>query len=141
MKNSSNLKKLVAAVSLLAGSQSAMALTPWANGAPFITIWTSGGSAQTKAVTNAVNSTLAASGSVDIFEDSTVSPQRVGGVLTTVTTNGANFTAYYFTGASTLTDTSLRGQKILLVERTLGSAGYGVIPLLENIPIDNLNIV
>jgi hypothetical protein len=140
MKTPSNIKKLVVAVSLLAGSQAANALTPWANGAPFITIYTSGGSAQDKAVTNAVTTVLAQSGTVDTFSDSVVSQQIQNGTLTNVTTNGGNFTAFYFTGSSTLTDTALRGQKILLVKRSLGSSGYGLIPILDNSAIDNLNI-
>jgi hypothetical protein len=140
MKTPSNLNKLAVAISLLAGSQAAMALTPWHDGAPYITIYTSGASAQDKAVTNAINTTLAASGTVDLFEDSVVSQQIQNGTLTNVTTNGGNFTAFYFTGASTLADTSLRGQKILFVKRSLGSSGYGLIPLLDNTSLDNLNI-
>ncbi|WP_347989119.1 hypothetical protein [Methylomonas sp. AM2-LC] len=141
MKTPSTLNKLAVAVSLLAGSQAAMALTPWTNGAPFITIYTSGGSAQDKAVTAAIQSAqVSVSGTLDIFQDTTSSQQRVNGTLTTVTTNGGNFTAYYFTGSNSLTDTALRGKQILLVKRTLGSAGYGVVPLLDNSNLDNLNI-
>ena len=140
MKKPNNLKKLAVAVSLLSGSHAALALTPWTDGTPDFTVYTSGGAAQDKAVAAAVSSVLAASGSLDTFQDTVVSSQRVNGTLTNITTNGGAFTAYYFTGSSTLSDTALRGKKILFVKRSLGAAGYGVIPLLENASIDNLNI-
>jgi hypothetical protein len=149
MKHSSNLKKLAVAVSLLSGSQAALALTPWVNGAPDFVVYTSGGAAQDNAILAGVTSILAASGTVDIFQDTVSGSVRVSGSTTTKATNGGNFTAYYFTGAGTganapiagsgLSDSTLAGKKILLVKRTLGAAGYGVIPLVSGQNLDQLN--
>jgi len=81
------LNSLALAVSLLAGAQSANALTPWVDGAPDITIITSGGAAQDKAYGQVVNDTLAAAGTLDTFGD----------LDTTINVVGARWTAFYFT--------------------------------------------
>lgn len=140
MKTMTKLTKLAAVVSLLAASQAASALTIWGNGAPYITIYTSGGSAQDKALNNAV-SALAVSGTVDTFQDVfTANIRQSSTLINNFPTYGGSFTAWYFTGANNLTDVSLHGKNILLIKRTLGSAGYGVIPLLDNTPLDNLSV-
>lgn len=121
------LNTLALAVSLLAGAQSAQALTPWQNGRPDITVYTSGGAAQDKAYGQVVTTTLAAPGSVDTFGD--VDP-ATGSV-------GARWTAFYFTGNANL-GSGLAGKKILLEKRSYGAAGYGVVPLVGNIPLEHL---
>ncbi len=123
------LKTLGLAVSLLGAGQSAHALTPWVNGAPDITIFTSGGAAQDKAYGQVVSSTLAAANSLDTFADVEPVTNSVGG----------RWTAYYFTGNATL-GAGLAGKKILLEKRTYGAAGYGVVPLAANLPIEHLDI-
>lgn len=120
---------LALAVSLLAGAQSAYALTPWANGAPQITVYTSGGAAQDKAYGQVVTTTLAAPGTVDTFSD--VDP-ATGSV-------GSRWTAYYFTGNAKL-GAGLAGKKILLEKRSYGAAGYGVVPLVANVVLEHLKI-
>ncbi len=121
---------LALAISLLAGAQSANALTPWANGKPDITVYTSGGAAQDKAYGQVVTTTLAAAGSVDTFGD--VDP-ATGSV-------GSRWTAYYFTGNTNL-GAGLAGKKILLEKRSYGAAGYGVVPLVANIALEHLKVV
>ncbi|MGZ8157350.1 MAG: hypothetical protein ACXWT1_08100 [Methylobacter sp.] len=123
------LNTLALAVSLLAGAQSAYALTPWTNGVPQITVYTSGGAAQDKAYGQVVTTTLAAPGTVDTFSD--VDP-ATGSV-------GARWTAYYFTGNANL-GSGLAGKKILLQKRSYGAAGYGVIPLLASTPLEQLKV-
>lgn len=120
---------LALAVSLLAGAQSAYALTPWANGTPQITVYTSGGAAQDKAYGQVVTTTLAAPGTVDTFSD--VNP-ATGSV-------GSRWTAYYFTGNAKL-GAGLAGKKILLEKRSYGAAGYGVVPLVANVALEHLKI-
>ncbi len=120
---------LALAVSLLATAQSAHALTPWANGAPNITVYTSGGAAQDKAYGQVVTTTLAAPGTVDTFGD--VDP-ATGSV-------GSRWTAYYFTGNANL-GSGLAGQKILLEKRSYGAAGYGVVPVLASTPLEQLKV-
>lgn len=122
--------QLALAISLLASVQSAHALTPWANGKPDITIYTSGGAAQDKAYGQVVNKTLAASGSVDTFSDVDPTTGAVGG----------RWSAYYFTGNSNL-GAGLAGKKILLEKRSYGAAGYGVVPLVANIALEHLKVV
>lgn len=139
MKKSFQLKALAIAIATLAGTQAAHAITPWqandANasnyGTPDFVIYTSGGAAQDLAYGQVVLDALSQTGTVDIFEDE-VSP--------TNTSKGSRFTAYYFIGSQSLTDIALRGKKILLEKRSLGAAGYGVVPLVGNIPIDHLDI-
>jgi hypothetical protein len=130
-----NLKTLAVAVSLLAGSQAAHALTPWTDGAADIVIYTSGGAAQDDALERVITKNLAATGTVDKFQD-----------------DAKRFAGYYFTGSTNLNSlpgtslpyTSLAGKKIYIAKRSLGAAGYGVVPLVANagagIPQDNLNI-
>ena len=117
------------AISLLLGSQSTYALTPWTDGAPEITIYTSGGAAQDKAYGEVVKKTLAAANSVDVFDD--VNPKS-GNV-------GSRWSAYYFVGNDNL-GAGLAGKKILLEKRIYGAAGYGVVPLVASIPLEHLNI-
>ncbi|MDO9106871.1 MAG: hypothetical protein Q7U57_18165 [Methylovulum sp.] len=124
------LTTLAISVSLSLGTQAAYALTPWAFGAPNITIRVSGAVAQTKAYTQAVTSALAAADTVDTFND-------VDAVTGSI---GSNWTAHYFYGHANL-GTGLAGKKILLVRRTRGGTGYGVIPLINSIPLEHLNIV
>jgi len=121
------LNSLALAVSLLAGAQSANALTPWVDGAPDITIITSGGAAQDKAYGQVVNDTLAASGTLDTFGD----------LDTTINVVGARWTAFYFTGNASL-GLGLAGKKILLKKRTQGAAGYGIVPVISAIPLEQL---
>jgi len=120
---------LAISVALLIGSQSVHALTPWTDGAPNITIHVSGAVAVNKAYTQVVTSTLAAADTVDTFNDADAVTGSVG----------SNWTAHYFIGNVNL-GAGLAGKKILLVRRTRGGTGYGVIPLLNNIPIEHLNI-
>jgi hypothetical protein len=125
------LNKLAVAISLLAGSQGSFALTPWANGAADLVVYTSGGAAQDLAIAKVISTTLAASGTVDTFSD-------ISG-----TTIGGRWQAFYFTGNSALTG-GLAGKKIIFVKRSYGAAGYGVVPLFANngegIPLEQLNI-
>ncbi len=130
-----NLKTLAVAVSLLAGSQAAYALTPWTNGAPDLVIYTSGGAAQDAALERVITLNLAATGTVHKFQD-----------------DANRFTGYYFTGSANLNGlpgttspyTSLATKKIYIAKRSLGAAGYGVVPLVADggvgIDLDNLNI-
>lgn len=127
-----NLNKLAVAIGILAGSQSAYALTPWTHGAPDLVVYTSGGAAQDQAISTVVASTLAAPGSLDTFSDSTSSG-----------TVGGRWQAFYFTGNSNL-PVGLAGKKIILEKRSYGAAGYGVVPLIANggegIALEHLNI-
>lgn len=125
-----NSKKLTAAISLLLGSQAALALTPWQDSTPDIVIYTSGGAAQDKAYGEVVKKTLAASGSLDIFDD--VNPKN-GNM-------GSRWTSYYFIGNDKL-GAGLAGKKILLEKRIAGAAGYGVVPVVGGVAIEHLNII
>lgn len=125
-----NSKKLTAAISLLLGSQAAFALTPWQDSTPDIVIYTSGGAAQDKAYGEVVKKTLAAEGTLDIFDD--VNPKN-GNV-------GSRWTSYYFIGNDKL-GAGLAGKKILLEKRIAGAAGYGVVPVVGRVPIEHLNIL
>lgn len=129
------LNTLALAIALAAGSQAANALTPWGNGAPDLIVYTSGGAAQDKAYGQVVTTTLAASGSVDVFAD--VDPTNATAAA------GSRWSAYYFTGKSNL-PVGLAGKKILLEKRIYGAAGYGVLPLAANagagIAIEHLNV-
>jgi len=127
------LNTLSAISALLFCSQGVYALTPWATGylAPDVTIKVSGAVAQTKAFAQTVNTVLAAPGSLDTFNDQ----DPVTGSV------GSRWTAFYFTGSSSL-PVGLAGKKILLTRRTAGGSGYGVLPLLTpGIPVEMLNIV
>jgi len=123
-------KTLTIAIPLLLSGQGAYALTPWVNGTPAITIYTSGGAAQDKAYEKTVITTLAAPGSLDIFADNEAATNAVG----------SRWSAYYFTGKSTL-PVGLAGKKILLHKRIYGAAGYGVVPVVSNIPLEQLSVV
>jgi hypothetical protein len=122
--------KLSFAVSLLVASQASFALVPWTDKTPDIVVYTSGGAAQDKAYGQVVTTTLAQSGTVDVFAD--VDPDT-GSV-------GSRWTAYYFTGNANL-GVGLAGKKILLEKRIYGAAGYGVVPLVANIPLEQLNLI
>lgn len=124
------LNTLALTVSLLAGAQSANALTPWVDGTPTIAVYTSGGAAQDKAYGQVVTTTLAAPGSVDTFSD--VDP-ATGSV-------GSRWTAYYFIGNANL-GSGLAGKKILLEKRSYGAAGYGVVPLVGSVAIEHLKVI
>lgn len=127
-----NLKKLTIALGLVASSQLCHALTPWADGAPDLVVYTSGGPALDAAFAKIVSSTLAAANSVDVFSD-----------VAATGTIGGRWQAFYFTGSSHL-GTTLAGKKIILEKRTYGSGGYGVVPLYANngqgLPLEHLNI-
>jgi hypothetical protein len=129
MKQVNQLKTLAIAVSLLAGAQSAHALTPWVNGNAEVEIFTSGGAAQDRALEEAVKFGLAAPGTIDVFEDSLPDGSRVGN----------RFIGWYFTGANNLPN-GLAGKRIYVAKRNLGAAGYGVVPLAGNIGLDQLDI-
>lgn len=125
-----NSTKLTAAIALLLGSQAAFALTPWQDSTPDLVIYTSGGAAQDKAYGEVVKKTLAAEGTLDIFDD--VNPKN-GNV-------GSRWTSYYFIGNDKL-GAGLQGKKILLEKRIAGAAGYGVVPVVGKVPIEHLNIL
>ena len=124
------LDTLAISIALLIGSQSANALTPWADGTPNITIRVSGAVAVNKAYTQVITDSLAATDSIDTFNDVDALTGSVG----------SNWTAHYFIGHANL-GAGLAGKKILLVRRTRGGTGYGVIPLISNIPLEHLNVV
>ncbi len=136
MTISTKLKTLGIAVSLLAGSQAAQAITPWNFPTPDLKIYTSGGAAQDKAYASAVLNVLAQPGTLDIFEDDNAG------------TVGARFAGYYFVGRSTAgpggvpaaLPAGLAGKRIFLAKRSLGAAGYGVVPLAGNIALNHLDI-
>ena len=125
------LNKLSLAVALLSGTQASQALTPWADGAPPAanTIYVSGGAAADLAYAQVVNDVLAVPGSLHVFGDATTASS---------TNFGARWLVYYFTGSAATGP--LAGQPIALVKRSLGAAGYGVIPVIRNIPIEELDI-
>lgn len=126
------LNKLAVAVALLAGSPGVLALTPWDDGTPDLVVYTSGGAAQDQAIARVVANSLAASGTLDTFSD--VSGTSIGG----------RWQSFYFTGHADL-GTGLAGKKIILVKRSYGAAGYGVVPLFANngegLALEQLNIV
>lgn len=126
MKNTTTLGF---AISLLLGSQTSYALTPWTDQTPDIAIYTSGASVQDKAYGQVITTVLAAPNSVDYFADIDPATNSVG----------TRWTVYYFTGNANL-GAGLAGKKILLEKRAYGSSGYGVIPLVANIPLEHLNI-
>ncbi len=122
--------KLAVTVSLLLGTQTSFALTPWTDKAPDIAIYTSGASVQDKAYGEVITKTLAAPNTFDYFAD--VNPKT--------NTVGARWTAYYFIGNENL-GAGLAGKKILLEKRAVGSSGYGVVPLIGKITLEHLNIL
>jgi hypothetical protein len=128
MKKPNHLAVAIA-LTLAAGSQSVYALTPWTDGVPDLTVYTSGGAAQDKAFGQVVTTTLAAAGTVDTFADVDPATGSVGG----------RWTAYYFTGNANL-GAGLAGQKILLQKRSYGAAGYGVVPVISGTPLEQLNV-
>jgi hypothetical protein len=120
------LNHLAAAVALLIGTPAANALTPWSDGPPpdANTFYVSGGAAQDVAFGRVVLDSLALPGTLDVFGDATaVDSSNFGG----------RWTVYYFTGSSATG--ALAGKPIAIVKRSLGAAGYGVIPLIANPPI------
>lgn len=127
MTQAHTIKTLAAAVSLLAVAQSANALTPWDNGPAEVKIFTSGGAAQDRAIEEAIKFGLAAPGTLDVFQD-------LQG-----TNKGRRFQGFYFTGAASL-PAGLAGKRIYVEKRSLGAAGYGVVPLAGNIGLDHLDI-
>lgn len=146
-------RNLAIVIALLAGANTAQALVPWSGASnsvttPDLIVYTAGGATEDKAIAGIVYY-LAQSGTVDVFQDYTSATARKNGSLTTVNTNGGNFNAWYFTGganAAGLIDqngnsVNLQGKHILFVKRSLGSAGYGVIPLIKNYKLDNLNVL
>lgn len=124
------IKLTAITIGLLSATSAAYALTPWVNGAPIITVRISGAVAQNKAYTQVVTDVLAAPGTLDTFND-------VDAVTGSV---GSNWTAHYFLGNQNL-GAGLAGKKILLLRRTRGGTGYGIIPLKMNMPLEHLNIV
>jgi hypothetical protein len=124
-------KTLGLAISLLLGSQASYALQPWVNSdiTPDYIIYTSGGAAQDKAYGKVVSTALAKTGTLDVFND--LNPKD--------SSEGKRWTAYYFIGADNLSG-GLAGKKILLEKRIYGAAGYGVVPVVANLPIEHLNI-
>ena len=135
MQQNFTLKSLATAITLLSASQAVQAITPWqANdgnasnyGTPDVVIYTSGGAAQDLAYSATVANALAQSGTLDVFQD-------LGSGSA-----GSRWSGYYFIGNSSL-PTGLKGKKIYLEKRSLGAAGYGVIPLLNGLSLDHLNI-
>ncbi|MFM8331794.1 MAG: hypothetical protein ACKN9T_08905 [Candidatus Methylumidiphilus sp.] len=127
----SKLKTLTAAVAWLAVAQSASALTPWTDGAPPTanTIYVSGGAAADLAYAQVVNDVLAVPGSLHVFGDASSA---------TSTDFGGRWLVYYFTGSAATG--ALAGQPIALVKRSLGAAGYGVIPVISAIALEELDI-
>jgi len=123
------LNTLAIGVSLLIGSQGANALTPWTNGAPEVYLYISGAIAVTNAYTEAVNTSLAAAGTLDTFND--VDP--VTG------SKGSRWTVHYFIGHANL-GAGLAGKKVAIARRTVGGSGYGVLPLNHNIALEQLRI-
>ena len=83
MTRTNNLNKLAIAIALLSGAQTASAITPWqandANasnyGVPDYVIYASGGAAQDEAIVDVVSTTLAQSGTLDVFKDATTVSQ------------------------------------------------------------------
>jgi hypothetical protein len=140
MNYPNKLKTLAVAVALLSGSQAAQAVTPWQAddgdainyGTPDYVIYTSGGAALDNAYDVAV-ADLAKPGTLTIFRDAAAT-------TTPEVNQGTNFSGYYFIGANNLTNTSLRGKKIYLAKRSRGAAGYGVVPVLGQVAIDQLDI-
>lgn len=124
------LNTLAISVALLFGSQSALALKPWVDGNPDITIHISGAVAQTNAYNQVVNTVLAAAGTVDSFSD-------VDPVTSSV---GSRWVGHYFTGNANL-GSGLAGKKILLLRRNVGGSGYGVVPIIYNIPLEHLRVL
>ena len=132
--------KLATAVSLalLGSTQYAHAILPWTvgNNIPDLKVYTSGGAAQDKAFASAVINVLAEPGTVDTFEDDNAG------------TVGGRFSGYYFIGRSTVgpggvpaaLPVGLAGKKIYLSKRSLGAAGYGVVPLINSVALDQLDI-
>lgn len=124
------LKSLVAALSLPAGSNMAYALMPWNDGPPDIVIYTDG-AAQDRAIDLAVVSSLVEPETDDWFSDKT----STGSI-------GSRWRAYYFVGKSTLGE-GLAGRKIVFEKRSYGTAGYGVVPLVNDgrgISMEHFNI-
>lgn len=124
------LTLMATTAAILAASEGCLALTPWADGAPDLTIRISGAVAQTNAYNRAITDVLAASGSLDTFSD-------VDAVTGSV---GSNWVVHYFKGNAKL-GSGLAGKKILLARRNRGGTGYGIIPLIAGISLEHMNIV
>jgi hypothetical protein len=123
MNTKSSLIGIAVAAALLGGMPSAHALTPWTDGTPELTVYVSGGAAQDLAFAEVVKNNLAETSptnTLDTFGDATT---------TTSSNFGARWTVYYFTGK---TGTAWAGRRIALVKRSLGAAGYGVVPVVAN---------
>ena len=139
--NKNHLKTLVLAVSALAATQVAHAITPWdvvgttkPNATADVTVYTSGGAAQDKAYLQVVADDLAAPGTLTVFEDNNGTSTPA-----TSTTVGTQYAGYYFIGNAAL-PAGLAGKKIYLEKRIYGAAGYGVVPIAAKLSIDHLNI-
>lgn len=104
-------------------------MTPWVNGAPNLIVTTSGGAAQDRAFGLVITTTLAAPNTADTFLDTDPATGSVGG----------RWAGYYFTGNANL-GSGLAGKKILVLRRSYGAAGYGVVPLVTNLAIEHLNV-
>jgi hypothetical protein len=120
MKPSLNLKKLSAALLLLAGAQSAEALDPTQSAN--ITLYISGGAAQDPAFDSFI-AALALPGTFDVYYDNA-----------SASNPGSRYRAYFFTTDNTKIPGLSTGSapvNVLIYKRSFGGAGYGVAPLLD----------
>ncbi|NJD07954.1 MAG: hypothetical protein FIA97_15890 [Methylococcaceae bacterium] len=125
------LTRLSAAIALLAGSQAAHALVPWTDAVPAANvIYISGGAAQDAAFSNVIENVLAEPGTLDTFGDAKAIDSSDW---------GARWTAYYFKAKSSFTQ-GLGGQNVVVVKRSLGAAGYGVVPVIAGSELEELDI-
>lgn len=127
MKPLTRLKKISAAVMLLSATQAAHAFVPWNAGATQNNvdpntahiIYISGGAAQDLAFGKVVYDKLAQPNTLDVFGDS-----KSG--ASPATDFGSRWTVYYFKGTAA---SGYLDQPVIIVKRSLGAAGYGVIPV------------
>jgi hypothetical protein len=116
----SNLKKLSAAVLLLAGAQGAQALPPEA---PVnTTIFIAGGAANDPAFDKFIEG-LALDGTFDVYYDNSNAANP-----------GSRYRAYFFTTNNSKIpglSTGATNVNVLIYKRSYGGAGYGVVPLLD----------
>lgn len=127
---------------LLAGALAgqAMALTPAtptsAGATPDFTIYTSGSSALQKNI-KAMFTSYCTAGTLDIFQD-----QPWSGAAAFGTTVGAAWQSYFctFQNNATVVNASLRGKKVLVINRARGGSVWGVVPVQKNMLVEEMNI-
>ncbi|MBI3560664.1 MAG: hypothetical protein HY080_02960 [Gammaproteobacteria bacterium] len=100
------------------------------------TLYTSGSSALQKNI-KAMFTSYCQTGTLDIFQD-----QPWNGAAQSGTTLGAAWQAYFctFKTGAPVTNVSLQGKKVLVINRAKGGSVWGVVPVQKNMLVEEMNI-